>query len=663
MINIFKHLLPRARAWRITIDKTLRKFFEGLTGLISEPRAFFEGVWTDLDPAYTNELDQWENQFALPDTGLSDDDRRDRLDGAWKAFGGQSPRYIQDTLRGAGFDVYVHEWWWSTVLPVLEIPFENNLNVKHGVGPVNFSRGTTGTYIREGVQLTAAIDAPRFEDEGLLIEGPSENIVIGSENLNSIRWAASGDVTFTQDGTLSSDGITELWLISSSDFGTPSNNMGTLNMVVVDSGQNLAYSAEVKAGDDHMFDFVVVAQGGSITQWVGSRFDTNQGVWTLVGPGITNLAPKYLGGGKWRLSLLLALNNTGQTTVQARLSGGSVGPGSVYFSKVQVEDNKSFSSSYILTDTVPVAREADRVSIPVSGNLPGIATGDYTSSLVTSTIGENPIDNAFIYSIESGAYDASWWDTFAPNTLKKIWNGIQQALPPVGAVPQNDENKIVSVVAGSTARVYVNGVEVSEELNLSRNPLEPTTNIYFGNRSAYDRALNGHIRDFRIYSQALTAEQLQFPNPPRGKFDAPILRDPTTYLDDGTGALPFLMVDGGAEAQDGGSLAQDGSTLTPVGYPLVNKIVSILETVEGDGSTVMQDGDQDAQDGRVIITRTAKQYIIPPGPDAYHYFLYIGGEEFPAQANVINSRRDELEDLCLKICPTEQWLGMLVNYN
>lgn len=109
---IFKHLLPRARAWSLTIRKRLREFFEGLTvALIDDIREFLDYVWRDVDPAETREPGAWEAQFGLPDTALSESARRDRLDAAWKASGGQSPSYIQETLRANGFDVYVHEWW------------------------------------------------------------------------------------------------------------------------------------------------------------------------------------------------------------------------------------------------------------------------------------------------------------------------------------------------------------------------------------------------------------------------------------------------------------------------------------------------------------------------------------------------------------------------
>lgn len=110
-LDVFKHLLPNARAWRITVEKRLRQFFQGLTGIGEDSKAFFDGVYNDLDPQKTRELDNWEKQFGLPSGSLTEQERRDRLDATWKALGGQSPRYIQDTLQAAGFDVYVHEWW------------------------------------------------------------------------------------------------------------------------------------------------------------------------------------------------------------------------------------------------------------------------------------------------------------------------------------------------------------------------------------------------------------------------------------------------------------------------------------------------------------------------------------------------------------------------
>lgn len=110
-LRIFKHLLPRGRAWRVTVDKKLRQFFAGLSGVGDNVKTYLDEIWLDIFPAYTRELPEWEAQFGLPNTGLTEQQRRDRLDAAWKALGGQSPKYIQDTLQANGFDVYVHEWW------------------------------------------------------------------------------------------------------------------------------------------------------------------------------------------------------------------------------------------------------------------------------------------------------------------------------------------------------------------------------------------------------------------------------------------------------------------------------------------------------------------------------------------------------------------------
>jgi len=110
-LRIFQHLLPNARAWRLTIDKKLRQFFQGLTGLGTDIKEYVDLVWFDIFPQTTRELDAWEDQFGLPSTTLTTQERRDRLDATWKALGGQSPSYIQNSIQAAGFGVYVHEWW------------------------------------------------------------------------------------------------------------------------------------------------------------------------------------------------------------------------------------------------------------------------------------------------------------------------------------------------------------------------------------------------------------------------------------------------------------------------------------------------------------------------------------------------------------------------
>lgn len=111
-LRLFQHLLPRARSWQLTTGKLLRKYFEGLTGILDEFLALMSKIHFDRFPATTTLLDDWEREFALVNGNLlTEQQRRDRLERAWKPVDGQSPGRIQQVLQDNGFDVYVHEWW------------------------------------------------------------------------------------------------------------------------------------------------------------------------------------------------------------------------------------------------------------------------------------------------------------------------------------------------------------------------------------------------------------------------------------------------------------------------------------------------------------------------------------------------------------------------
>lgn len=103
-----QHLLPTGQPWRITADKILRRFVEGVANSNEEARTFVDNVMFDLYPQHTRALDLWEEHFGLFPVG-TDANRRAQLTSAWQQQGGQSPRYLEDVLQSAGFDVYVHD--------------------------------------------------------------------------------------------------------------------------------------------------------------------------------------------------------------------------------------------------------------------------------------------------------------------------------------------------------------------------------------------------------------------------------------------------------------------------------------------------------------------------------------------------------------------------
>lgn len=111
MFYTLKHLLPRTTPLNLTAARKFRQFFEALAEAYTDVREFIDLVWLDMFPEHTRELTAWEQAFGLQRLDLTTEERRERLAGLWTAQGGQDPKYIQDTLQAAGFDVYVHEWW------------------------------------------------------------------------------------------------------------------------------------------------------------------------------------------------------------------------------------------------------------------------------------------------------------------------------------------------------------------------------------------------------------------------------------------------------------------------------------------------------------------------------------------------------------------------
>jgi len=109
--NIYTHLLPRSRAWALRPGSVLRQIVKGLTYFPNDVRREFDRIWLDIFPDTTRALTEWEQQWALPASTLTEAQRRSRLSAVWKATGGQSPKYLQDTLQAAGFPVFVHDWW------------------------------------------------------------------------------------------------------------------------------------------------------------------------------------------------------------------------------------------------------------------------------------------------------------------------------------------------------------------------------------------------------------------------------------------------------------------------------------------------------------------------------------------------------------------------
>ena len=222
--RVYEHLLPKARTFFFwASDTSLRAFFEGLAGLPEDARTFFDDRLDDAFPPTTSQLDLFEDQFGLSAAGLTDTERRDRLASAWLAVGGQSPRYLQDSVRASGFDIYIHQWWETPVsgAPVARDPNEFLADSDEAIVLWACEDASTSEALcgEDGSNLTPPFDHP--------VEcGAAEDSPLGYALVNKIR---------TVDTVTLGCGDSEL---ACSDRG-----------VSEDPGGNFAYCAQVLSID------------------------------------------------------------------------------------------------------------------------------------------------------------------------------------------------------------------------------------------------------------------------------------------------------------------------------------------------------------------------------------------------------------------------------
>lgn len=120
---------------------------------------------------------------------------------------------------------------------------------------------------------------------------------------------------------------------------------------------------------------------------------------------------------------------------------------------------------------------------------------------------------------------------------------------------------------------------------------------------------------------------------------------------------------GESTVQCGESVALCGESKPWVGYALVNGIYESVEAYVQCGEMSAQCGEPLAQCRNILgYVSRVKKYTIPANSEYWPYFLYICGETFGEPASIPASRRNEFEELCLRICPAQQWLGLIVKY-
>lgn len=348
---------------------------------------------------------------------------------------------------------------------------------------VNFSRNSTATYIGKDGQLkTAAANEPRFEKEGLLIEGQSTNLV----PRGSLRISAVGGV---EGWNLSgAAGITN----SVSEVVDP--RYGTL----VRFGAGVSRTA-----------YVLQSLGGfevGATYTISAHCphdDTGLPILRVLDKALTYSRV----GDRVFATFVAEATSLSFQIGKGVLAGTTPLESSVVMGNIQIE-KLPFASSYIPTAGAAVTRAADAIQIPYAGNGVPLSDMQMTMSAVIKT-NARPVEptalidamditpNVGVFlsaagQIDTRIFDVQWNTGITPDMTKEQ----------VVALSFNGATGAVAIRVGD--KVVTGTVVVPKGISRSAGNIGQLCRSGTNTRTGF-----GSVRDFKIWHKFFTVDQLK----------------------------------------------------------------------------------------------------------------------------------------------------------
>ncbi|QRT00993.1 prophage tail fiber N-terminal domain-containing protein [Escherichia coli] len=424
-------------------------------------------------------------------------------------------------------------------LPDVWIPFNDSLDMITGYSPgykkvkigdnvvqvasdkqVNFSRASTATYINKSGELkTAEINEPRFEKEGLLIEGQRTNYMLNSATPAS--WGKSANMNVAEVGTDSFGFTYGKFVCNESLIGQST----TLNMAVVStsgavdvSGDNkcVTTSCRFKTDLELLLRIRFEAFDGSASSNLGYAIvNTRSLLVEITGVAADRLTARVnkdeATGWIFVEATIQASKETYITSAiqYAPKKGGVVESGDyIYLATPQVEDG-SCVSSFIISGTTAATRASDMVTVPIKNNLYNLPftvlcevhKNWYKTPNAAPRVfdtGGHQTGAAIILGFGSSAdYDGfPYCDIGGSNrrvnenaSLKKMVMGMR--------------------VKSDQSTCAVSNGRISSETKTTWEYIRSTATIRIGGQTTAGlRHLFGHVRNFRLWHKELTDAQL-----------------------------------------------------------------------------------------------------------------------------------------------------------
>lgn len=395
---------------------------------------------------------------------------------------------------------------------LVHMPLESNLDLVAGSGDVTFTRSTIGTYTENGVVKTAAINAPRFEENGLFMEGASTNVLLYSEDLSNGVWSGTVVAPVT-DGTLGPDGVTQAWKVEDDDNAVSEYLVNTVMTGGYAIGDHNG-SFYLKAGTS-IFCRVNFRIYGSTTYDEFSYLNLITGT-----SSNSDFTTEQLANGWWRIHMPVtnadAANAYSRVLIYPATAAAVLDDtvtGYVYCIGAQIEA-LPFVSSYIKTTSSAATRTADFCSIQFSGNHPSIQKGNSFSYIVDADTEDLSFSatRAILAAgfPESGINDFSVLqiDNASTNVLYyRGASGVGFSGADLGSLTRYgvtvDGDELVSTYLDSDP-------SISATHSLADDTGINATNISIGCATDGTLVLYGHVKNLRIYDVSLHPVEMRY---------------------------------------------------------------------------------------------------------------------------------------------------------
>ncbi|ESK37561.1 phage head spike fiber domain-containing protein [Escherichia coli] len=426
-------------------------------------------------------------------------------------------------------------------LPDVWIPFNDSLDMITGYGPgtkkvtingeektissdkvVSFSRASTATYInKSGVLTVAGINEPRFEREGLLIEGTRTNLLINSTDPS--KWNKSTSLDVTETGT-------DSFGFNYGRFVVQDSIVGTSKAHTIIGLYSSAGGVDTSGDEKHVtISCRVKSEVDNIA--VRILFEHYDGeVRTSIGAANLNLTTRIISktGQTSRVTARSVKDDaTGwiffEATLKADTTENTVG-GFVQYSPdtgqmvasgdcldvttPQIEAGAG-ASSFIVTGSAPATRASDMVTVPIKNNLYNLPftvlcevhKNWYKTPNAAPRVfdtGGHQTGAAIVMGFgSSGGYDGfPYCDIGGSNRRINENAGLEKIL--IGMRVKSERSTCV-----------VSNGKLSSETKTTWTYIQSSATIRIGGQTTTgQRHLFGHVRNFRVWHKALTDAQL-----------------------------------------------------------------------------------------------------------------------------------------------------------